>query len=71
MLCAAVQIIPQEAEWKGEQKTKHVPVERVKDISQKMMRVSYLRWISKDSELSCYHSKLSAPYYLEDQWRLD
>lgn len=54
---------------------KHVPDELVRNISRKMTslqsvgRVPVLDFKSL-YELSCYHSTLSVPYYLEDQWRL-
>lgn len=83
-MCAIVQIIPlfiKKKENRGEEgvtesrKTKHVPDELVKYISWKMTSLQsegHVPVLDLRSfyELSCYHSMLSVPYYLEDQWRL-
>ncbi len=58
-----------------EQETKHVPDELVKYISWKMTSLQSeghvpVLDLRSFHELSCYHSTLSVPYYLEDQWRL-
>lgn len=84
-MCATVQIIPLFIKSKenrrggegvgGSRKTKHVPDELVKYISWKMTSLQsegHVPVLDLRSlyELSCYHSTLSVPYYLEDQWRL-
>lgn len=56
----------------GEQKTKHVPDELAKYISHKMTSLQSeghvpVLDLRRFYELSCYHSMLSVPYYLEDQ----
>ncbi len=56
----------------GSRKTKHVPDELVKYISWTMTSLQsegHVPVLDLRSlyELSCYHSTLSVPYYLEDQ----
>lgn len=77
-MCATVQIIPLFIRRKGvgeSSKTKHVPDELVRYISWKMTSLQSEGHVPVQDlrslyELSCYHSTLSVPYYLEDQWRL-
>lgn len=81
-MCATVQIIPrfikqriEEEECGGSRKTKHVPDELVKYISWKMTYLQSgghvpVQDLRSFYELSCHHSTLSVPYYLEDRWRL-
>lgn len=74
-MCATVQIIPlfiKRKENRESRKTKHVPDELVKYISWKMTSLQsegHVPVLDLRSfyELSCYHSTLSVPYYLEDQ----
>lgn len=80
-MCAIVQIIPlfikrkangAEKRVRESRKTKHVPDELVKYISWKMTSLQSeghvpVLDLRSFHELSCYHSPLSVPYYLEDQ----